>query len=169
MLTFLKMLGLACLMAAAYGALHNQVSFTIGPDYFHHLKFAQFGISPGVPDRLGAALVGAFASWWMGLVIGLPLATAAMFIRAPDRARMRAFGIAALVVLAVTLGLGLASLALPLPPEAAEMLPVPEAAPDPDGFRRAAMLHGVSYLAGIIGLLAGLVVMGLAILRSRRG
>ena len=144
---------LACLMAALYGALHNQISYTIGPDYFHAFKFIQFRISPDLPPRHGAAIVGVQASWWMGLVVGLPIA--ALCARAPTGGAMvRLFLRCTAIVLAVTLGLGLASLLVP-----GELLdglvPIPAAAQNPWGFARAALMHDTSYLAGILGMMAG--------------
>ncbi len=143
----------ACLMAALYGALHNQISYAVGPDYFHGFKFLQFGVGPDVPPRLGAALIGVQASWWMGLVVGLPIA--ALCARAPSgRAMARLFLRCTAIVLTVTLVLGLASLLVPV-----EMLdglvPVPATAQDAQGFARAALMHDTSYLAGILGMLAG--------------
>ncbi|MGF7239887.1 hypothetical protein ABIC11_000292 [Pseudomonas oryzihabitans] len=31
-------------LAALYGALHDQLSYGLGPDYFDCLKFSQFGL-----------------------------------------------------------------------------------------------------------------------------
>lgn len=162
------MMMVACFLAGIYGALHNQVSYTIGPDYFHHLKFAQFGIPDEMSPRLGAAQVGFLASWWMGLIIGLPLATLAMLIKGPDRALLRPFLVSAVLVIGITAGFGLMSLGLPIPPSAAELLAVPDTVTDPDGFRRAALLHNTSYLSGLLGLLGGVMFMGLMVWKSRK-
>src|SRR5262245_51244273 len=63
----------ACLCAGLYGALHNQISYTVSPDYFHAFKFDQFGIPEGLRGRIGASIVGWHASWWMGFLIGVPV------------------------------------------------------------------------------------------------
>src|SRR5262245_14144721 len=63
----------ACLIAGLYGAIHNQISYTVSLDYFHAFKFVQFRVPGELQGRAGAALVGWGASWWMGLVIGLPV------------------------------------------------------------------------------------------------
>ena len=47
------LLVLGCLIAGAYGTLHDQVSYAVSPDYFHAFKFIQFQISPHLHDRLG--------------------------------------------------------------------------------------------------------------------
>lgn len=150
------LVGLACVMAAVYGALHNQISYSVGPDYFHALKFPQFGIAPALPYRAGAALVGVYASWWMGWVIGLPIA--AVCLRARDAGAMVAVFLgAAALVMGLTLGLGLLSLLVPIAPEAAASFPMPSAVQDPVAFARAALMHEISYGAGLFGLLVGLI------------
>ena len=50
---FPALLIVACLTAGVYGALHNQISYTVSPDYFHAFKFHQFGIPEGLRGRLG--------------------------------------------------------------------------------------------------------------------
>ncbi|MDA5093470.1 hypothetical protein O2N63_05145 [Aliiroseovarius sp. KMU-50] len=158
------MLGLACLLAGGYGMVHNQISYTVGPDYFHTFKFRQFRIPDYFPPRIGAALVGWWASWWMGVVIGLPIAFLSFGI--PDRHEgWRGFVQVALIVVGLTFGLGMLSLLVD-PPMA--YIPVPENALDPIGFGRAAMLHNTSYLAGGFGLLVGLVIMGRKVRHARR-
>ncbi len=57
-------------LAALYGALHDQLSYGLGPDYFDCLKFSQFGLLDsdlaarwpsgpgGSPGRRGGHLLG---------------------------------------------------------------------------------------------------------------
>ena len=78
---FLLFIPLAILTAGGFGALHDQISFTVSPEYFTKFKFIQFGLLDGsIPERLRVAEVGFFASWWMGIPIG-PLVGAAGFIQ----------------------------------------------------------------------------------------
>ena len=53
----------ALLLCGIFGALHDQVSYTISREYFTLFKFRQFGIDSGVAERLGAASVGFQATW----------------------------------------------------------------------------------------------------------
>lgn len=161
------LVALACLLAGAYGALHNQISYTVGPDYFHAFKFIQFRIPPEFQNRIGAAIVGWFASWWMGLIIGLPIALLSLFLPTP-RAMAGAFLQAAFVVLVVTLALGCLSLTVALPQEQYSLFRIPADVADPAGFVRAAVMHEISYGAGLVGLILGLVAVGLSIRKSRR-
>lgn len=150
------MIGFACLLAAAYGALHNQISYTVGPDYFHALKFIQFQIAPALPYRFGAAIVGVQASWWMGVVIGLPIAL--ICLREPTTGAMAwLFVTVSVGIVALTLVLGLLSLLVPVTPAMLDALPIPRAANDPIGFVRAAILHEVSYGAGMVAMVLGAV------------
>lgn len=71
------MLGTAALgavLAGAYGALHDQVSFSISPEYFTALKFPQFWWADfDLGDRAHASVVGFLGSWWIGLIAGWAL------------------------------------------------------------------------------------------------
>lgn len=161
---FLMMIVVSCLLAGVYGALHNQVSYSISPEYFHNLLFERTGISGEGNPRIGAAQVGFAGSWWMGLVTGVPLATLALFLKGPERAMFRVYFISALVIIALTAAFGMASLTLDIPPGAA----APEGVSDPGAFLRAALLHSYSYLSGVVALVGGLGVMGVTVWRSRK-
>ena len=62
------LLMVGCLFAGLYGIIHNQISYTVSPEYFHAFKFQQFNIPPSLQNRIGASIVGWGASWWMGLL-----------------------------------------------------------------------------------------------------
>ncbi len=63
---------LAVLLAAIYGALHDQITYSIAIEYFTVFKFDQFGFSDlGMQSpRLTTAWIGILATWWMGLILG---------------------------------------------------------------------------------------------------
>ncbi len=103
---------IACLFAGIYGAVHNQISYTVSPEYFTQFKFHQFGISESIPDRIGAAIVGWNAAWWMGIVIGMILIPFGLLILGSANyfwAMIRVFGVVAVTTLIVGLtALGIA-------------------------------------------------------------
>src|SRR5712672_2898044 len=100
----------ACLTAGLYGALHDQISYSVSPDYFHTFKFHQFHIPEEYRNRVGVALVGWYASWWMGLLIGLPVLLIGLIM--PDVRTYLTRSLIAFVVVAVTaLAVGLGALA----------------------------------------------------------
>ena len=80
LLRLIQLLFLAVIIAGGFGIVHNQISYTISPDYFLKFKFIQFQLDWAykVP-RLGASVVGFLASWWMGVLICLPLEAIAQY------------------------------------------------------------------------------------------
>lgn len=63
---------LTILAAGVFGALHNQISYTVSSEYFTRFKFVQFGlVDSDLPARVRASIVGVLASWWMGIPVGL--------------------------------------------------------------------------------------------------
>ncbi len=62
----LCMAGFGALAGGLYGAVHDQISFSISREYFTRMKFIQFAWADfGWPERLFAAEVGFLATWWM--------------------------------------------------------------------------------------------------------
>ena len=153
--TFLALMILATLAAGVFGMLHNQLSYSVGPDYFHKFKFAQFNIPETTTPRLGAAQVGWSASWWTGPILALPVMLYGL-MRAPSTTALWAGGIAAIgtvifmatlaAMAGLTLGIAALSLDLPLP------FTVPEGL-NPEHFTRAGAMHDATYLGGAIGAL----------------
>ena len=161
-LIFVILLCAAAVAAGLFGALHNQLSYSVGPDYFHGFKFAQFGINPERHNRLGAALVGWRASWWMGPLVGLPAFALGLAMLGNPR-RYLAAGIGAIAaVLVITLFCAMAGLAVGLTLGGAGFvadMPVPEGVADRTGFVRAGLMHDASYIGGAIGALVALYLM----------
>ena len=145
----------ACLFAGFYGALHNQLSYTVSPDYFHTFKFHQFRIAVDLRDRVGASIVGWYASWWMGIFIGIPVLLVALILPGWKdfmRHSLLAFAIAACT--ALISGLGALIYAYCTITEVS--LPAywyPEGVVDRVGFARAGTMHNFSYLGGFLGIL----------------
>ena len=60
------------LIAGMFGILHDQITYSIGPSYFHAFKFEQFkSANFGFHPRIFASTIGFLASWWVGMIIGL--------------------------------------------------------------------------------------------------
>jgi hypothetical protein len=154
---------LAIVVCAAFGALHNQVSYTVSPDYFHAFKFYQFEIAEPLRNRWGASLVGIGASWWMGVPLGLILGIPTL-LQPTRRGFVLATALSIVTMLVVTvatgaLGFALADSAVEPPArfEIYEGVPVQ----DPAAFWRAGSMHNFSYLGAALGLVPALCVQGL--------
>lgn len=62
-------------IAGVYGAIHDQLSYTISPEYFTHFKFYQFHYADfGLPNRVFVSIIGFLATWWVGGIVGWFLA-----------------------------------------------------------------------------------------------
>lgn len=73
--TMLRIALTGAIVAGIYGALHDQISFAISPEYFTRMKFRQFHwADSGLPPRAFASVVGFLATWWAGLIAGWLLA-----------------------------------------------------------------------------------------------
>jgi hypothetical protein len=166
------LLAAACVIAGIYGALHNQISFSVSPDYFFAFKFRQFGIPEEMRNRIGASLVGWYASWWMGLIIGVPVLLVGLIF--PDRKSYIVRCLSAFAVVACTaLVVGLSGLAwgyftnLEVPALVRLEYPMKDVR-DPVAFVRAGIMHKFSYLGGGIGILTGSAYLIVARLRQTR-
>lgn len=57
------------LSAGIFGVVHDQVTFTISPEYFTRMKFDQFRHADfGYRPRILVATIGFLATWWVGLI-----------------------------------------------------------------------------------------------------
>ena len=150
----------ACLVSGLFGALHNQISYTVSLEYFTHFKFRQFSIHPEIPERLGAALVGWYAAWWMGIVIGVVLIPIGLIIpsaRNYFRTMLRAFA----VVAGTTLTVGLSALTIATLAGSSD-LGTSWTGQDDEvarAFQRAGTMHNFSYLGGLAGVLTGILTI----------
>lgn len=164
------LLGFAIVLAGMYSAIHNQVSYTVAPDYFHAFKFKQFNISAEWQTRLGASWVGWQASWWMGLFIGLPVFIASLFMPAA-RQQAQVFLKAASLVVVCALIIGIGALIhayLTIAPEDVPGWALSWEPEDPLAMARAGAMHNASYLGGAIGLLCALGYTVWSVIRVRR-
>lgn len=169
-----RMLGFAvmgALIAGVYGMLHDQVTYTISPEYFTRLKFDQFRDADfGLHPRLFVAIIGFLATWWVGLFSGWFIARAAVPKLPPAAAnKMILRGFTILLGSAFVFGLAgyligrLPAVSTPYWQDACLALGVR----DVRAFVTVAFIHYGSYLGGIIGLIAVLFRMRISLRRLR--
>lgn len=159
-----RMAALGALAAGLFGILHDQITFTISPEYFTRMKFGQFaGTDLGLPPRLRVALIGFLGSWWLGLIGGWFLARIAQArFRSPGRRITHA---AAAILGMAALGGGAGGW---LGPgwlenrsgwsEALQAMGVTDAA----AFRQVAGVHLGTYLGALAGLAGWLIKWSVA-------
>jgi hypothetical protein len=155
---FLVYLVLAVLAAGLFGALHDQISYSVSSEYYTRFKFQQFGLlDPAVPERLRAAQVGVLASWWMGLPLGL-LTGAAGFIHPTVERMRRALLLSLPLAVGLTLAIALGGLAYGVfrttgfDLHTYRGLYVPAELADPRAFLCAGYMHNAAYLGGVLAI-----------------
>ncbi len=165
---------IATLVAGAFGAVHDQISYTVSEEYFTKFKFIQFQLvdSP-MPDRMKAAVIGFLASWWMGIPIGLFVGAAGLVQRGWRR-MLRVSLCALAVVLVVTLACSVGGLAYGLLKTRDINLAeyrgwfIPENVVSLRRFLCAGYMHNASYLGGALGMIAAIAFQVLARMRASK-
>lgn len=152
---------IACLVAGVYGMLHNQVSYTVSPDYFHRLKFIQFRVHDAWQNRWGAAVVGWMAAWWTGLLFGPPMVIVALRRCRPERLpRVMFTAFAVALITDAVCGLGVLAIATLVVREAMlQEVWMPDGVLDRVAFARAGLMHDASYLGGLVATVLGCIAI----------
>jgi len=155
---YLVLVVIAIVLAGAYGIVHDQITYTVSPEYYTKFKFLQFHLADSaLPDRVRAGIVGFLASWWMGVYIGF-------------RVSLQSFAL----VVGMTLAAGLAGLgygyyrtqSIDLADYAFWMIPG-----DVIDLRRylcVGYMHNASYLGGTLAIPAGWVFHLVVRFRARK-
>jgi len=149
------------MLAGVYGVLHDQVTYSISPEYFTRLKFQQFHYADfGLPPRILVAEIGFLATWWVGFFAGwfIDRVSVPAF---PHAAVLRRSACGFLIVFAFPLVASVGAYALGLWHGSdystwyslASRLGIV----DLPSFVRVAYIHNASYSGGLVGLIAAIV------------
>lgn len=164
---------MGAVVAGLYGALHDQISYTIAPEYFTNLKFRQFAYADfGWPPRLFAAVVGFLATWWVGLIAGWFLARAGL-AEVPMPARRSCAVKAFTIVLVVTPVIGvigtLLGVAVTRSSDLSGWSDLQQALDinDLPAFVIVAYLHAAGYLGALVGFILSIVYVRRCLARNR--
>lgn len=165
-----KTAGLAlagALVAGIFGIVHDQITFTISPEYFTRMKFYQFrGADFGFPQRVFVAEIGFLATWWVGLIAGWFLARLALPRSASPGKRVM-MAMAVIVGVTVVGGAGgyfVGPAFFENRSEWGDAL-VSLGVTDATAFYRVAAIHFGSYAGAFFGWLAMMVVLGARVSR----
>ena len=152
-------------LAGLYGIVHDLITFSISSEYFTKMKFDQFRYADfGYSDRIFAGTIGFLASWWVG-------AFAAWFLArrlVPSQSLRQAVGqvlLGFLCVFVLTLLCGICAYLAGVVrgPHAdysswKEMLRFLDVEHE-WAFIRVAYIHTGSYVGGLLGLVAALLLI----------
>ena len=70
---FIIIILVATILASIFGALHNQISFSISKEFFKDFLFGNFNAYDWniKNERVLATIVGIIGTWWFGLILGI--------------------------------------------------------------------------------------------------
>lgn len=147
------------LIAGTFGIVHDQITYTLSPEYFTRMKFDQFRAADfGFPRRVFVAEVGFLATWWVGLIAAWFLARIALpKLGSPEKRVMLAMA----SIVGITILLGIAGYFIgptlfgdrPDWREALDSMGVTDTA----AFNRVAAIHLGSYAGAFLGWIAMMV------------
>lgn len=165
LLTFFAIIIAGCVVAGFYGIVHDQLTYTISPEYYTKFKFYQFGlVDEGMSvttdyPRLWVGLVGFLATWWMGIPIATIIAIFSFQSNWKRMTQLAARAMVITIVVAVVTGLyGLYRGFTHYAHEPRERLAgwfIPPDLIDFENFIAVGSMHNFSYLGGAYGLVCG--------------
>ena len=155
---------LAPLIGGLYGIIHDQITYTISPEYYTKFKFYQFGLVTAgdeaiLPNpRIQVSMVGFRATWWMGIPIGIILGLVGLVhqqARTMFQTTLKAFVVTILIAFLTGLvGLAYGFLVLKNSELSWSM---PDNLMDKTSYIAVGSMHNFSYLGGLTGLIGGII------------
>lgn len=164
---FLAIVGLAVAAAVVYGVLHDQVTARVCVEYF---TVAHPRIIDSDDPTLVGLVWGVVATWWAGLMLGVPLAMTARLGRRPKRSgrsliRPVVLLLVAMAVFAVAAGVVGFTLArsgnVMLPDELKQQVPADKW----PAMQACALAHNASYNVAFVG--GGMLIAWVWVSRKR--
>jgi hypothetical protein len=162
-LILLLVIVLAPLVGGLYGILNDQLTYTISPEYYTKFKFEQFGfvdlyLVNEVNTRILVSAVGFFATWWVGLPIGIILGLVGLIHKNSKQmflVSLRAIFVTIIVALITGL-IGLTYGKFYLANIGVDWW-LPDNLIDTKNFIAVGSMHNFSYLGGLTGVIAGII------------
>ncbi len=150
------------LLAGIYGILHDQVTYTIAPEYYTKFKFIQFRLNPEQFSniRSAVAVVGFLATYWTGIIIGIVLGLTGFIFK--DHKKMRtSVRKAFLVTFCVAIVTGFVGYLYGtfILADIGVNWWLPSNLVDKRSFIVVGSIHNFSYLGGLLGMIAGIVYL----------
>ena len=163
-LTLMLITGISPFIGGLYGIIHDQLTYTISPEYYTKFKFYQFGLIDNGNEaifpnpRIEVSAVGFLATWWMGLLIGFILGLVGL-IHTDSKAMFQITMKATLLTIAITFLTGLIGLGYGIfyLQNTDVNWFLPKNLIDKPHFISVGSMHNFSYLGGVIGLIGGII------------
>ncbi len=155
---FILIIVISALSAGVYGILHDQITYSISPEYYTLLKFQQFGFEYlDLNIRIKAGIIGFLATWWVGLFLGIAYAFVSLFLDPEKTLKVTVKSVLiniCITFIAGILGYGYAVLFL-----SAENTNwyIPAGTKNIRNFISVGSIHNFGYMGGVSGMVAGII------------
>jgi hypothetical protein len=151
---YLSLVIIAPLLAAVFGFIHDQITYSICPEFFQKIRFDNYPDLPeGWHDRTKAGMIGVLNSWKIGIPLGLLLTAVATIHKKLERIlsyTLTTYGMTIIITfISVMVGL-FTSEALPK-----NWTPL-EGINDQLGLYKVMNMNNFAYMGGVIGMFLGL-------------
>jgi membrane associated rhomboid family serine protease len=146
----------AALIAGVYGALYDQLTYSICPEFFTKYRFiqSQFKFESDLSPRLGVAFIGFLNTWKAGVIIGSILSLAGLITKNPKHMlhiTSRAFYITLIIAfIAGIIGWSIGSLPGQADPDPSLAIM------DKEHFKTVENMLNFSYAGAVIGMFIGI-------------
>ena len=149
---------ISTIFASLFGAIHNQISYSVSDEFFKDFLFGNFGINDWElnNNRLEASVVGILGSYWVGLILGIVYSIVYIFLKSINSFKNIINAISFNILftfLGSLVGYIVARFFVPLKYSGVWM---DFGTQEPERYIEAAYMHSGSYFGGIIGLLFGI-------------
>ncbi|GAA4420100.1 hypothetical protein [Bremerella cremea] len=165
LLPMLQAAAIGAVIAGSYGILHDQITYSISPEYFTRFKFDQFAYANfGVGDRVFVAAIGFLATWWVGMFAGWFLARYYFPGCSHETAWRNVFrAIGCMFLVTFLFGAAVYGYGLSLGPgtDLSTWQPMLHSLRVEDGtaFVRVGMIHNAGYLGALVGLVLAILLV----------
>lgn len=162
-LIFLKIIliiVLSIVLASLFGALHNQISYSVSSEFFKNFLFGNFGVYDWEikNDRILASLVGILGSYWVGLILGIIYSVIFLFLKTENNFKN--------ILNAILINIGFALVGSFVGYIIGKFISLENSGvfmdfgtQYPQNYIQAAYMHNGSYYGGIVGLIAGIIYL----------
>ena len=156
-IVFLSLVIIAAVCGGLYGAFHDQISYTVSPEFFTKFRFKTQQIDASYQGRVGAAVIGWRNTWTIGMILGGILAMVGFIhvdYKKMFRVTLQAIGIAiGIAFIFAVLGL-LFGYLFNTPYKGQGRLP--DGILFPKQFVIVSTMHNFSNVGGVVGMFCGI-------------
>lgn len=149
------------IIASLFGAMHNQISYSVSSEFFTDFLFGNFGTNEWnlKNERLEASIIGIIGSYWFGLILGIIYVIIFLFMKTENNLKY--------IKNAILINIGFAFLGSFIAYLIAKFFVSYEnsgvfidfGTQNPQNYLEAAFMHTGSYIGGIAGIVAGIIYL----------